>query len=267
MSNLYTNNFGINKKEKIMRYLFILSLCFITFSASATSDQYNVRTEVSFCKYKPGKGYDDVVKHAKKYEKFLRANELKYSKTIFKPVLAGKTDHDYVLWGTWPNGEEMYKEYGAYLNDYDARDINPGICDRNVAFFNTAALHMRIPSEERDRVQMVDFRSCKFTKDASWTKILKLAADNEEANIQLGRDGFGTHYLRPYRGFDADTPFDMISMTHYYHRDKRAEATKTYPAIRDYRRANGFVDRWKENIESCSPSDLYSMEWIYNTSN
>jgi len=28
---------------------------------------------------------------------------------------------------------------------------NPGICDRNVAFFNTAALHMRIPLDERDK--------------------------------------------------------------------------------------------------------------------
>ena len=162
----------------------------------------------------------------------------------------------------------MYKEYGAYLNDYDARGAaNPGICDRQVAFLNTAALHMRIPVEERDKIQMVDFRSCKFTDNASWSKMLELAADNEKANIELGRDGFGVHYLRPYRGFDADTPFDMITMTHYYHRNKRAEATKTWPAIRDYRRENGFNDRWKENIASCSPSNLYSMKWIYNTSN
>ena len=49
--------------------------------------------------------------------------------------------------------------------------------------------------------------------------------------------------------------------------NKRAEATKTWPAIRDYRRENGFNDRWKENIASCSPSNLYSMEWIYDTSN
>ena len=31
-------------------------------------------------------------------------------------------------------------------------------------------------------------------KNASWEKILKLAVDNEEANIKLGRDGFGVHY-------------------------------------------------------------------------
>ena len=251
-----------------MRYLFLIPLLIFAQSSFATSEQYIVRTEAAFCKYKPGKDYDDVVKHAKKYEKFLRANGLKYSRTILTPVIAGKTDHDYVLWGTWPNGEEMYKEYGAYLNDYDAKGaVNPGICDRNVAFFNTAALHMRIPVEDRDDIQMVDFRSCKFTEDASWEKILKLAADNEEANVKLGRDGFGVHYLRPYRGFADDYSFDMISMTHYYHRDKRAEATKTWAEIRDYRRENGFVERWKENIESCSPNDLYSMEWIYDTNN
>ena len=188
-----------------MRFLLIIPLLLIFAQTSfATSEQYNVRTEATFCKYKPGKSYDDVVKHAKKYEKFLRANGLKYSKTIFTPVIAGPTsDHDYVLWGTWPNGEEMYKEYGAFLNDYDKKGaVNPGVCDANYAFFNTAALHMRIPVEERDKIQMVDFRSCKFTEGASWEKILELAADNEEANVKLGRDGFGVHYLRPYRGFD-----------------------------------------------------------------
>jgi len=249
-----------------MRYLFLISLCFVSFSLLATSEQYVVRTEVSFCKYKEGKSYDDVIKYSKKYEKFLRANSLKYSRSIFVPVIAGNTEHDYVLWGTWPNGEEMYKEYGAYLNDYkNIGSENPGICHTNVAFFNTGALHLRIPFEEYDRVQMVEFRACKFTDNSSWSEILQLAADNEEANIKLGRDGFGVHYLRPYRGFDANTPFDMITMTHYYNRNKRAEATKTWPKIRDYRIENGFGERWKKNVKSCTPWDLYSMEFIYNT--
>ena len=164
-----------------MRYLFLISLCFVSFSLLATSEQYVVRTEVSFCKYKEGKSYDDVIKYSKKYEKFLRANSLKYSRSIFVPVIAGNTEHDYVLWGTWPNGEEMYKEYGAYLNDYkNIGSENPGICHTNVAFFNTGALHLRIPFEEYDRVQMVEFRACKFTDNSSWSEILQLAADNEE---------------------------------------------------------------------------------------
>jgi hypothetical protein len=84
-----------------MRYLILIPLLIFTSLSFATSEQYVVRTEATFCKYKPGKGYDDVIKHAKKYEKFLRANGLRYSKTIFVPVIAGLTsDHDYVLWGT-----------------------------------------------------------------------------------------------------------------------------------------------------------------------
>jgi hypothetical protein len=249
-----------------MRYLFIISLCFISFSAFATSEQYNVRTEVSFCKYKQGKSYDDVVKYAKKYEKFLRANELKYSKSIFTPVLAGQTDHDYVLWGTWPDGEEMYREYGSYLNDYKNQgSANPGICHTNVAFLNTAAQHLRIPSEDYDRIQMADFSSCKFTEDSSWEEILSLAAESESANQELGRDGFGVHYLRPYRGFNTDTPFDMVRMIHYYNKEKRAEAVAAWPKVRDYRKENGTAEKWGKHIESCSPLKLYSMEWIYDT--
>ena len=101
-----------------MRYLFLFTLCFIGFNAYATSEQYTLRTEFTFCKYNDGKGQDDVVEFEKKYEKFLRKNGLKYSKAILTPILAGETDYDFVLWGTWPNGQEMYKEYGAFINDY-----------------------------------------------------------------------------------------------------------------------------------------------------
>ena len=91
-----------------MRYLILFVLCFVSFYANAASEQYTVRTEFTLCKYKEGKDYDDVVKYQKTYEKFLIKNELKYAKHILTPILAGETDYDFVLWGTWPNGEEMY---------------------------------------------------------------------------------------------------------------------------------------------------------------
>ena len=53
-----------------MRYLILIPLLIFASSSFATSEQYVVRTEATFCKYKPGKGYKDVIKHAKKYEKF-----------------------------------------------------------------------------------------------------------------------------------------------------------------------------------------------------
>ena len=32
---------------------------------------------------------------------------------------AGEFEYDYVLWGSWPDGQSMYEEWGSYLNDYE----------------------------------------------------------------------------------------------------------------------------------------------------
>ena len=142
-----------------MRYLILFMLCFVSFNVNATSDQYTIRTEFSFCKYKDGKGQNDVAKYEKEYEKFLSKNGLKYSKAVLTPIIAGETDYDFVLWGSWPNGVEMYKEYGAYINDYKNTQENPSICTGAYAVINTGARHLRIPREEYDKVQFVEYVS------------------------------------------------------------------------------------------------------------
>ena len=159
-----------------MRNLLLFMLCFIGFYANAASEQYTVRSEFTYCKYNEGKGYDDVVRYQKLYEKFLLENELKYSKAILTPILAGDVDYDFVLWGTWPNGEEMYKEYGAYINDYKNTRENPSICKGSYAIHNTGARHLRIPLEEYDRVQFVEFANCTFTEEASFKELLEISS-------------------------------------------------------------------------------------------
>ena len=67
---------------------------------------------------------------------------------------AGETDYDYITWGTWPDGEAMYKEWGSFANSYDgaADEVTggaAGTCRNSVAtFFNLVA---RIPMEIKDR--------------------------------------------------------------------------------------------------------------------
>tara|TARA_B100000929_G_scaffold275222_1_gene248969 strand:+ start:55 stop:807 length:753 start_codon:yes stop_codon:yes gene_type:complete len=246
-----------------MRYLFLFTLCFIGFNAYATSEQYTLRTEFTFCKYNDGKGQDDVVEFEKKYEKFLRKNGLKYSKAILTPILAGETDYDFVLWGTWPNGQEMYKEYGAFINDYKNTQVNPSICNGAYAVFNTGARHLRIPREEYDKVQFVEFANCKFTKDASFKELLKISAEQESLIEEFGYKGFGVHYLRPYRGFDDDFPYDMIRMAHWYNRDKRAENIEKNQAMNKFLQSKGIPDKYAEHIESCGNRKVFGMEQLY----
>ena len=36
------------------------------------------------------------------------------------PMHAGdQSEYDYIIWGSWPDGEAMYKEWGSYANDYE----------------------------------------------------------------------------------------------------------------------------------------------------
>jgi len=248
-----------------MRYLLLFMLSFIGFHVNAVSEQYTVRTEFSLCNYNEGKGYDDVVKSQKVYEKFLLKNELKYSRHILTPILAGETDYDFVLWGTWPNGEEMYKEYGAYINDYKNTGKNPFTCNASYAVHNTGARHLRIPLEEYDRVQFVEFANCTFTKDASFKELLEISAEHESLIEEFGYGGYGVHYLRPYRGFDDDYPYDMVRMVHWYNRDKRSENIQKYQEMRKFMQGKGMPDKYAKHIESCGNVRVFGMEFLYNS--
>ena len=248
-----------------MRYLILFVLCFVSFYANAASEQNTVRTEFTLCKYKEGKDYDDVVKYQKTYEKFLIKNELKYAKHILTPILAGETDYDFVLWGTWPNGEEMYKEYGAYINDYKNTRENPSTCNGSYAVHNTGARHLRIPLEEYDRVQFAEFANCTFTEDASFKGLLEISAEHEALIEEFGYGGYGVHYLRPYRGFKDDYPYDMVRMVHWYNRDKRAENIEKYQAMRKFMADRGMPDKYAQHIKSCGNVRVFGMEFLYNS--
>ena len=248
-----------------MRYLCLWMICLFSFNAYSASDQYTLRTEIFFCKYSEGNNYDDVVKYEKKYEKFLRQNGLKYSKAILTPVIAGETDYDFVLWGSWPNGEEMYREYGAYLNDYDNADENPSICNSTFAVINTAARHLRIPQEKYDNIQFVEFANCKFTEEASFDELLKVSAEHESLVEEFGYGGYGVHYLRPYRGFDDAFPHDMIRMAHWYNRETRAENVKKGAAMRQFMQNKGINEKYAKHIESCGNRKVFGMEYIYSS--
>ena len=248
-----------------MRYLFLCTICLFSFNVYSTSDQYTLRTEIFFCKYSEGNNYEDVVKYEKKYEKFLRKNNLKYSKAILTPVIAGETDYDFILWGSWPNGEEMYREYGAYLNDYDNPNENPSICNSNFAVINTAARHIRIPREEYDNIQFVEFANCKFTEEASFNELLKVSAEHESLVKEFGYGGYGVHYLRPYRGFDDAFAYDMIRMAHWYNRETRAENVKKGAAMSQFMNDKGISEKYATHIESCGNRKVFGMEQIYSS--
>ncbi len=103
--------------------------------------------------------------------------------TIITLVISGLLSlayHDEVsplsvgMGGFWPSGQEQYKEWGAYMNDYpswasenDVPPQNVGDCAKGaVSMRFHSVLRLRVPMEDRDERLFTDWRRCKFTEDA-----------------------------------------------------------------------------------------------------
>lgn len=254
-----------------MRILTIIILLFSIENISAqTSEQYTYRAEFFFGNIKEGKTYEDVKSQNMEYLKFLKENDLKYGRALFVPIWAGETEYDIIEYGWWPSGQEQYKEWGAYMNDYpkwaeensqyEGQAVEMG---RSISMRGVRARGIRIPEDQRDRFNFVDFRQCKFTTKGNMQNLLELNGRVEASEIELGnRAGYGEHYLMPYRGLDADIEYDFVIMRHYYSAKKRSDIISSVPSYRAMMREKGYWDEFRA-ISSCGPESTYRIEWLY----
>ena len=254
-----------------MRFLILSLLLFSVGNVFAqTSEQYTYRAEFFFGNINEGKTYEDVKAQNMEYLEFLKENNLKYGRALFVPIWAGETEYDIIEYGWWPTGQDQYKEWGAYMNDYpkwakensefDDQAVNTG---RSISMMGVRARGIRVPEDERDRFNFVDFRQCTFKTGGTMAKLLELNARVEASEIELGnRAGYGEHYLRPYRGFDADIGYDFVIMRHYYSAKKRADIISSVPSYREMMSENGYWDEFRA-ISKCGPESTYRIEWLY----
>ena len=149
-----------------MKKIILLIVTIFSFEVLAqTSEQYTYRAEFFFGNIKEGKTYNDVHEQQMEYLKFLEANDLNYGRALFQPIWAGEYEYDLISYGFWPDGQEQYKEWGAYMNKYPAwaaenseYDSEPFEMERSISMRGVRARGIRIPSEEYDRFKFVDFR-------------------------------------------------------------------------------------------------------------
>ena len=137
---------------------------------------------------------DDVVAQSRAYGQFSTDMGTKYAQAILTPMHAGVTDdYDYILWGTWPGGAAMYEEWGSFVNGYGgwavgnsgtAPSEEAGSCHRSIAMFNTAVIHNRIPQQERDERQPVQFTQCSLKDGASMSQLYAQAEQTKREWIR-----------------------------------------------------------------------------------
>ena len=104
-----------------MKFLYIILFSVLSFGIIAeTSEQYTYRAEFFFGDIEEGKTYEDVRAQNMEYKKFLEEKGLQYGRSLFVPIWSGERKYDIIEYGYWPDGQEQYKEWGAYMNEYPA---------------------------------------------------------------------------------------------------------------------------------------------------
>ena len=256
--------------------LITIALLMSSVSAFAeTSEQYVHRSEFFFCNFNDGKSYSDLLAEQAPYEDFLKENGLQYNRINLLPIWDNDAEYDYVMWGNWPSGQEQYKEWGAYMNDYpswasenDVPPQNVGDCAKGaVSMRFHSVLRLRLPMEDRDERLFTDWRRCKFTEDADVVELKALYAKQEKLAKEFGLGGYGVSLFTPYRGNQEATNRDFMMMTHWYNSDSRANMISSYREWRDLMEENDMWEERSKHIESCSGADTYQAHMIYNTHN
>ena len=125
----------------------ILILLFISFFSFSQEEQY--RSEFAWCNLKDEKSIDDAKNIASKYGEFVESVGSQYEQSFLAPMHAGEFQYDYVLWGSWPDGQSMYEEWGSYLNDYEKPD-DAADCNKWRAVYNFLVGKSEISSEKKD---------------------------------------------------------------------------------------------------------------------
>jgi hypothetical protein len=253
-----------------MRTLLLIFLSFTIWSE--TSEQYVVRSEFMFCNLNEGKNYQDVLAQQLSYEKFLVEKGLQYNRANLLPIWDNDAEFDYIQWGNWPDGEEQYREWGAYLNEYPEWAANndvpsaAGTCGNYISMINHAVFHIRTPVEEREERNFTDWRYCKLKKTGDLSKLKEVFAKIEQAARDFGSEEYGIHLFTPYRGFqDADLDWDFIMMHHWYNAAERSKGVSLWPEWRDYLEEKGLIKERNKHIDSCSGADTYQMDWVFST--
>ena len=176
---------------------------------------------------------------------------------------AGEFQYDYVLWGSWPDGQSMYEEWGSYLNDYE-KPAEVADCKKWRAVYNFLVGKSEISSEIKDEKKPVQFAACKFTASGNSEKLFSAAKLNESELIQYGFKGWRHHYLFPYLGWEDEFEFDFIQVFHWDSFESRATMAQKYV---DFSSKYPENSKRFEKIAKCSGQNSFYEEFIFSNWN
>jgi hypothetical protein len=249
-----------------MKHFLVGLLLALASSFTAAQEMTEMRSEFFYCTVNDGKTMEDVREQSKRYGEFSKKNGTHYTQAILLPMHAGETDYDYITWGTWPDGEAMYEEWGSFANNYDgaADEVtggSAGTCRNSIAtFFNLVA---RIPMDmkDRDAKRPAQFSRCTLKEGVTLDQVAAQEVKNVKQMEEAGFKGLAVAYHVPYMGFNGTPDFDFALNYFWYSFDARAHAAKNFGA---FAAENPEGQKAMQELVSCEGGSSFVFETMFN---
>lgn len=241
--------------------LFLLVLmCMIAGGVNAQMAESS-RTELILCKLNDGKTFDDVIENAKVYGEEIKAKGLKYSQFLMRPMMSGAflEGYTHVIVGVWPNGTEMYREYGNYTNNFMDQDDreSPATCNATYATIDFTVMNSVNEDMPVDKRTPVQFSSCKLNEGVSMEDAMQVHKEMFGKLTDAGYDGMMLKWATPYLGWE-DFEYDFISMGWWQTFEHRAKVAGNYHTMADE------LDAMANSVTTCENARAYMVEELFS---
>ena len=245
-----------------LKTLVLALIMMMGMDAVAQETEEHVRIEYILCELKDGFTFDDVIADAKEYGEKVAADGSQYNQYLMRPLINGERLEGitHILVGVWPNGEEMYKEYGNYVNRHmDENDEeNPDICRITFATMDHIVVNEERENEPIDTRFPVQLSDCNLKDGVSIEHAVAVQKEVSEATVSEGMDGYGVHFQIPYLGFE-DVEYDFMSLVWWQSYEHRGNMAQNY-----YKIANEHGQKMNA-VASCENSRAYFAEELFRT--
>jgi len=249
------------KKIRVIIFL-IAILPFMISDASAQETEENVRMEYLLCTLNEGFTFEDVMNDAKEYGEKVTADGSKYNQYLLRPLLVGERldGITHILAGVWPNGEEMYKEYGNYVNKYidEDRENSPHTCRVTFATMDHVVIDDFRENEKADQRWPLQLADCSLKDGVTMDYAIQVQKDVHQAAVKNNMGGYGVHFQVPYLGFE-DVEFDFISAVWWQSFEHRGNMAQNYYKVAE---SHG---QQMSSVVSCKNDRAYFAEQIFTT--
>ncbi len=249
-------------KKRMISTLLLAVLAFTATNVIAQETEEHVRMEYLLCTLNDGFTFQDVMNNAREYGEKVAADGSKYNQFLLRPMITGDRLEGitHILAGMWPDGKELYQEYGNYVNKYvdEDRENSPHTCNITVATMDRVVINDFRENETTDQRWPLQLADCTLKEGVSMDYAIEVQKGVHQAAVANGLRGYGVHYQFPYLGFQ-DVEYDFISAVWWQSFEHRGNMAQNYYKVAE---SHG---QSMNSVVTCKNSRAYFAEQIFTT--